>query len=115
MLETCECHCKFFLCSNPPKRGSHWKKWEKLYLPREERVICFRMIHEINLAHLPKQLWRLFHYPDSLLALVLHGMKKEWPKKKVIEDSRQIEENMLCRFENEAGSYVLDPQVTKLT
>ena len=56
---------------NPPKRGIHWAKWEKLCLPREEGGIGFRMIHEFNLDLLAKQLCRLVQYPDSLVARVL--------------------------------------------
>ena len=42
-------------------------------LPREEGGIGFRMIHELNLALLAKQLWRLVQFPDSLVARVLRG------------------------------------------
>ena len=59
--------------SNPPKRGIHWVKWEKVCLPWEEGGIGFRMIHEFYLALLAKQLWRLVQYPDSLVARVLRG------------------------------------------
>ncbi|XP_022549590.1 uncharacterized protein LOC111201644 [Brassica napus] len=59
--------------SNPPKRGIHWAKWEKVCLPREEGGIGFRMIHEFNLALLAKQLWRLVQFPDSLVVRVLKG------------------------------------------
>ena len=64
---------QFWWSSNPPKRGIHWEKWEKMSAPREERGIGFRMIHEFNLALLAKQLWRLFQFLDSLVARVLQG------------------------------------------
>ena len=64
---------QFWWSSNPPKRGIHWAKWEKVCLPREEGGIGFRMIHEFNLALLAKQLWRLVQFPDSLVARVLRG------------------------------------------
>ena len=76
-LEICEnlasVIAQFWWSSNPPKRGIHWVKWEKLCLPLEEGDIDFRMIHEFNLALLAKQLWRLVQYPDSLVARVLCG------------------------------------------
>ena len=76
-LEICEnlasAIAQFWWSSNPPKRGIHWVKWEKVCLPREEGGIGFRMIHEINLALLAKQLWRLVQSPDSLVAGVLRG------------------------------------------
>ena len=77
-LEICEnlasAIAQFCLSSNPPKRGIHWAKWEKVCLPREKGGIGFCMIHEFNLALLEKQLWRLVQYPDSLVARVLRGM-----------------------------------------
>ncbi|XP_048613313.1 uncharacterized protein LOC125587176 [Brassica napus] len=76
-LEICEnlasAIAQFWWSSNPPKRGVHWAKWEKMCAPREEGGIGFRMIHEFNLALLAKQLWRLVQFPDSLVARVLRG------------------------------------------
>ncbi|XP_013594673.1 PREDICTED: uncharacterized protein LOC106302786 [Brassica oleracea var. oleracea] len=76
-LEICEnlaaAIAKFWWSSNPPKRGMHWAKWEKVCLPREDGGIGFRLIHEFNLALLAKQLWRLAQFPDSLVARVLKG------------------------------------------
>ncbi|XP_056850727.1 uncharacterized protein LOC130500048 [Raphanus sativus] len=76
-LEICEnlasAIAQFWWSSNPPKRGIHWSKWEKVCLPREEGGIGFRLIHEFNLALLAKQLWRLTQNPDSLVARVLRG------------------------------------------
>ncbi|XP_048611438.1 uncharacterized protein LOC125585795 [Brassica napus] len=76
-LEICEnlasAIAQFWWSSNPPKRGIHWAKWEKMCAPREEGGIGFRMIHEFNLALLAKQLWRLVQFPDSLVARVLRG------------------------------------------
>ena len=77
LLEICEnlasAIAQFWWSSNPPKRGIHWAKWEKMCAPREEGGVGFRMIHEFNLALLAKQLWRLVQYPDSLVARVLKG------------------------------------------
>ena len=74
-LELCEnlacAIAQFWWSSNPPKRGIHWAKWEKVCLHREESGIGFRLIHEFNLALLAKQLWRLVQFPDSLVARVL--------------------------------------------
>ncbi|XP_048637537.1 uncharacterized protein LOC125609952 [Brassica napus] len=76
-LEICEnlasAIAQFWWSSNPPKRGIHWAKWEKVCLPKEEGGIGFHLIHEFNLALLAKQLWRLVQYPDSLVARVLRG------------------------------------------
>ncbi|XP_056841665.1 uncharacterized protein LOC130494863 [Raphanus sativus] len=76
-LEICEniasAIAQFWWSSNPPKRGIHWSKWEKVCLPREDGRIGFRLIHEFNLALLAKQLWRLAQNPDSLVARVLKG------------------------------------------
>ena len=71
-LEICEnlasAIAQFWWSSNPPKRGIHWAKLEKVCLPREEGGIGFRMIHEFNLALLAKQLWMLIQFPDSRVA-----------------------------------------------
>ena len=53
---------QFWWSSNPPKRGIQWAKWKKMCAPREEGGIGFRMIHELNLALLAKQLWRLVQF-----------------------------------------------------
>ncbi|CAG7894458.1 unnamed protein product [Brassica rapa] len=76
-LEICEnldsAIAQFWWSSNPPKKGIHLAKWEKVCLPKDEGGIGFRLIHEFNLALLAKQLWRLVQYPDSLVARVLKG------------------------------------------
>ncbi|XP_048615701.1 uncharacterized protein LOC125588412 [Brassica napus] len=76
-LEICEnlasAIAQFWWSSNPPKRGIHWAKWDKVCLPKEEGGIGFRLIHEFNLALLAKQLWRLVQYLDSLVSRVLGG------------------------------------------
>ena len=76
-LEICEnlasAIAQFWWNSNPPKRGIHWAKWEKVCLPKEEGGIGFRLIHEFNLALLAKQLWRLVRHPDSLVMKSRYG------------------------------------------
>lgn len=64
---------KLWWSLNSPKRGIHWKKWEKLCLSAEEGGIGFRMIYEFNLALLAKRLWRLIQFTDSLLVCILRG------------------------------------------
>ena len=57
-LEICEnlasAIAQFWWSSNPPKRGIHWAKWEKVCLPREEGGIGFRMIHEFQFGAIGK-------------------------------------------------------------
>ena len=76
-LEICEslasAIAQFWWSSNPPKRGIHWAKWEKMCLPREDGGIGFRMTHKFNLSLLAKQLLRLVQFHDSLVARVLRG------------------------------------------
>ena len=56
---------QFWWSSNPPNREIYWARWEKMFLPREEGGVGFRLIHEFNLALLTKQLWHLVQFPDS--------------------------------------------------
>ena len=59
-MEICEnlasAIAQFWWSSNPPKRGIHWAKWEKICLPRKEGGIGFCVIHEFSLSLLAKQL-----------------------------------------------------------
>lgn len=61
---------RYWWSTNPPKRGMHRARWEKLCYPKEEGGMGFRVIHEFNFALLAKQLWRLIQFPKSLLARV---------------------------------------------
>ena len=76
-LEICEnlasAIAQFWWSSNPPTRGIHCAKWEKMCASIEERGIGFPMIHEYNLALLAKHLWRVVQFPNSLVARVLRG------------------------------------------
>ncbi|CAA7052486.1 unnamed protein product [Microthlaspi erraticum] len=64
---------KFWWSTKQNNRGLHWIAWEKICLPMDEGGLGFRDLQNFNLALLAKQLWRIFHYPSSLLARVLKG------------------------------------------
>ena len=48
-------------------------EYAKYSLPNTNTIwgLGFRDLHDFNIVFLAKQLWRLIHYPDFLLARVL--------------------------------------------
>ncbi|CAA7014604.1 unnamed protein product [Microthlaspi erraticum] len=63
----------FWWSSKQNSKGLHWIAWEKISKPLEDGGLGFRDLKNFNLALLAKQLWRIFHYPSSLLARILRG------------------------------------------
>ncbi|CAA7020263.1 unnamed protein product [Microthlaspi erraticum] len=64
---------RFWWSTKQNNKGLHWIAWDKICLPMEEGGLGFRDLKNFNLALLAKQLWRIFHYPSSLLARILKG------------------------------------------
>ncbi|XP_019199085.1 PREDICTED: uncharacterized protein LOC109192838 [Ipomoea nil] len=52
------------------ERGTHWKAWDKLCIPKKYGGLGFKELHAFNIAMLGKQAWRLLTKPDSLVSRV---------------------------------------------
>ena len=63
----------FWWSSKQNSRCLHWIAWDEICTPKDLGGLGFRNLHDFNIALLAKQLWRLIHYPNSLLARVLKG------------------------------------------
>ncbi|KAF5462683.1 hypothetical protein F2P56_018670 [Juglans regia] len=53
------------------ERKIHWTSWKNMGRAKAIGGMGFRELHSFNLAMLPKQAWRLIHYPQALVSKVL--------------------------------------------
>lgn len=60
-----------FWWGKPGGKGIHWRKWDKLCVPKKEGGLGFREISVFNQALVAKQGWRVLIYPQSLVARML--------------------------------------------
>lgn len=61
----------FWWSTKQNNKGMHWIAWDKICVPLDKGGLGFCDLKNFNLALLAKQLWRILHYPSSLLARVL--------------------------------------------
>lgn len=60
--------CNFWWEGSDNSRKIHWTSKAKLFKPKKERGMGFKILRDFNLAMLAKQIWRLHTNPNSLLA-----------------------------------------------
>lgn len=62
---------KFWWNSTNDKNRIHWAKWQVLCKPKQLGGMRFLIMIEFNKVLVAKQVWRIIHNPDSLMARIL--------------------------------------------
>lgn len=76
---------KFWWKSSYGSKGIHWAALRSLYRPKCFGGFGFRSMVEFNKALVAKQVWRIFQYPDSLMARILKA--KYFPHMDIMDAS----------------------------
>ncbi|XP_059437076.1 uncharacterized protein LOC132170205 [Corylus avellana] len=74
---------KFFWGHKEKENKIHWMSWSKMSLSKAQGGLGFRDIVSFNKALLAKQIWRLWKYPDSLIAKIMKA--KYYPECSVLD------------------------------
>lgn len=84
ILKEMEKLCRsFFGGQKKEERKMAWVSWEKICGSKREGGLGMRNVEAFNKAMLAKQAWRVFKYPNSLMAKVLKN--KYFPKSSFME------------------------------
>lgn len=59
--------------NQPDQKSMHWVAWNRMKFPKKEGGLEFRDIEKFNDALLAKQIWRILHNPDCLMARTMRG------------------------------------------
>lgn len=62
---------KFWWNSSNDRSKIYWTKWRSLCKPKQLGGLGFQSMIEFNKALIAKQVWRIIHCPDSLMARIL--------------------------------------------
>lgn len=88
--ETCEeinsVLAKFWWRSGDNGNGMHWYAWNRLSFSKKDGGLGFRDLESFNLALLGKQVWRILHHPDCLMAKILK--ERYFPSTNVLNADR---------------------------
>jgi ribonuclease HI len=74
---------KFWWSHNRKATGVPWMSWSRMGVTKAKGGMGFRDFHCFNKALLAKQLWRLWHNPNSLIAGIMRA--KYYPTGQVLE------------------------------
>lgn len=75
--------CNFWWEGSDNSRKIHWTSKAKLFKPKKERGMGFKILRDFNLAMLAKKIWRLHTNPNSLLAQCYQA--KYHPQNEILE------------------------------
>ncbi|XP_059314688.1 uncharacterized protein LOC132065353 [Lycium ferocissimum] len=118
---------KFFWSNTAGVKGKHWVAWDKMCLPKDEGVLCFRPLHDISKALFAKVCWnfrtsiylwgaftgnKYFLKPHHVIAQD-KGASHAW--KKIVAVREEVEHQIWWQLKSSTSSSWFDNRTKQCT